>query len=362
MLKFANQIIDAYDDISKDLLTKLASQNPTCYMMTPEERMELKDHEFGLSVITKKASKLNKFPINSADSTWLSAQYFDANHHKLPHGAAKLAAFNIKKACDKFGVAASDAVSSHAELQKEASSNVYFENEKEMRSVVVSVRPDLSKIAMVEEVANNHTHAQYAMPRPEHVKVACKYLEDNAAKIPLELRHKYAAAIQKRAHELGMGAQKGFVQKYASDHYSGSVDAHIRARSSLLDGRPELKSTVEKIGSAKKNFSPSEFAQMLHGFDKQAGLSRYYGAGLTDPYIATFASEPDPYEGYRVKVAGQTVNNDDLQRVVNAKYAQIKEYFGANFADEMKKHPTAIFDSLPRDAKELIVGMIDGTH
>lgn len=180
--------------------------------------------------------------------------------------------------------------------------------------------------------------------------------------MPLETRHKYAAALQRRAHELGMPVLQGTVVKYASDHYSPMVDAHIRARATLLEGKPDLKSTVEKLGAAKKSLTPSQFAQMLHGFDKQAGLSRYYGAHLTNPFEATFATQPDPYLGYRTKVAGQNVTADDLQRIVNAKYAQIKDYFGPHFADEMRKHPNEVFDSLPRDAKELIVGIAEGTH
>ncbi|MGH7194142.1 MAG: hypothetical protein ACREJM_11535, partial [Candidatus Saccharimonadales bacterium] len=69
MLKLANQIIDAYDDVALDGLKKLAQLKPDLYFMTPEERGALPDSAFALSLITKKASKLNKFPINSADNT-----------------------------------------------------------------------------------------------------------------------------------------------------------------------------------------------------------------------------------------------------------------------------------------------------
>lgn len=358
MLKLANQIIDAHDDVTKESLAKIAAKNPACYMLSDEERSALKDHEFALSIITKTASKLNKFPVNSADSTWLSAEYFDANHQRLPHAAVKLAAWHLKQACSRFGVLSKLSIDSYAAMQKNAGSNVYYEADGDVKGTQVVVRPDLTKIARVKEIGDNYTAAQFAFATPAHVKVAGKYLEDNAAKIPLEQRHKYAAAIQRRAHELGMPVQTGFVQKYASDYYSPMVDAHISARASLLEGKPELKSTVEKIGSAKQGYTPSQFAQILHGFDKQAGLSRYYGAGLTDPFQATFASEPDPYAGYRTKVGSATVSGDDLQKLVTAKYAQIKEHFGPHLADEMRKHPTEIFDSLPMDAKQLIIGMI----
>jgi len=362
MLKFANQIIDAYDDVTKETLTKIAHNRPDCYMLTAEERASLKDHDFALSVVTKTAGRLNKFPINSADSTWLSTQYFDLNSHKLPQEACKVAAAHLKKACEKFNIPSTSTIDKHAAMLKEASSNLHFEKDNSVKGTVVVSTPDLSKLANVEEIGDNYTSAQYAMSSPSHVKMACVYLEKNAEKIPLDLRHKYAAAIQRRSNELGMGVQKGYVAKYATDHYSPMVNAHIKARASLLEGRPELKSTVEKIGHAKGQYTPSQFAQLLHGFDKEAGLNRYYGAHLTDPFIATFALEPDSAAGYSVKVASQTLTGDALKGLVTAKYGKIKEYFGDHVADELRKNPTEIFESLPADAKEIIVGLSEGTH
>lgn len=361
MLKFANQILDAYDDVDQDSLKKLAKQRPNCNMLNAEERAGLHDRDFALSVITKTASKLNKFPIDSHDSTWLSMQYFDSNYHKMPIEATKLAAWHIKKACAKNDLKPTAKVSGFAAMLKTAESNVYYEKDGDVKAINVVAKPDLSKLAEVQKIGESYTAAQYAMPSASHVKMACVYLEKNAEKIPLDLRHKYAAAIQRRSHELGMGAQKGYVSKYATDHYSPMVDAHIMARASLLEGRPDLRGEVEKIGSAKKGFTPSQFAQLLHGFDKQAGLSRYYGAGLTDPFIATFASTPDPYAGMR-KVASSNMTVDALQQIANAKYAQIKDYFGAHVADELKRHPTEIFESLPMDAKAIIIGIAEGTH
>lgn len=366
MLKLANQVIDIYDDTSKEGMRKLAKLNPTCNVLSAEDRAKLGDHEFALTIITKKASKLNKFPICDKDSTWLSNQYFDMNAHKLPPEAQKVAAQHLMKACSMFHVEPCDSIRKLASVKSDtklASSNVYYENDAETKPVNRTIRVDMSKLAQVEDIGSNYTHAQYAMPTTIHVKMAAKYLGDNESKIPLELRHKYAAAIQRRSHELGMGKQAGIVGKYASDHYSPMVDAHIKARASLLEAKPDLKGMVEKIGSAKRNYTPSQFAQILHGFDKQAGLSRYYGAGLTDPFQATFASQPDPYVGYRYKTASQTVlEGDELAKLVNIKYAKIKEYFGEHLASELRRDPTVIFESLPRDAKEIIVGMADGTH
>jgi len=359
MFKLANQIIDAYDDINRVHLKKLAQINPNIEFMDPEDRTQLEDQDFALSIITKKASKLNKFPVNNHDSTWLSNQYFQESYLRLPKTAAEIAAYHIKKACERYRVDQTPAVSGMA---KEASSNVYFEQDIPQSAKVNRViTPDLSKFAEVQKIGDNYTFAQYTFATPPHVKMASKYFDEVCDDIPLEYRHKYAAAIQKRAKELGMEKQEGKVVKYASDHYSGFIDAHLASRKSLLEvADPKFVAALNKMASMKKDIAPIEFAKVLHGFDKRAGLSKYYGGYLTDPYLSTFANEPDPYIGWRTKVAGVELDSDAIKKVATEKYAQIKQYFGKDVADEFKKEGVSIYESFPQDVKEVIASMANG--
>lgn len=363
MFKLANQVIDVYDDVEKIGIRKIAALGPRINVMSPEEHAGLKDHDFALSVITKKASKLNKFPINSFDNTWLSNHYFDMNHMKLPKTAAQIAAVHIKKASERFSIKPLESILKvAASVTKEASSNAYYEGTEHLSRAKPVEKISLDKFAAVRDISDNYTHAQYAMKTPAHVKVACAYFEEKHGKMPLEYRHKYAAAIQRRAKELGMPVQEGRVAKYASDHYSGQVDAHIRSRLSLLETAPAAtREGFEKMAAAKKELTPSQFAQMLHALDKKAGLSNYYGSHLQDPYLATFGKEPDPYAAWRFKTASMNLQADDLRVLAAEKYAQIKNYFGSSIADEFKRSPVEIFDSLPNDAKEILAGIAAGT-
>jgi hypothetical protein len=360
MLRLANQVIDAYDDVGKVGIKKLARANPSVYVMSDAEKTALCDTDFALSVITKKAHKLNKYPVDSPDNTWLSNEYFDMFHNRLPEKAASVAAYNIKQACDRFGIAPKTSVTG---LAKEASSNVYFEEDGALQKKASVKTVNLSEFAEAEKIGDNYTFAQYAFSTPGHVKIACQYFDQQHSKMPADGRFKYAAAIQRRAHELGMGPQKGTVAKYASDHYSPQVDAHIRARASLLEvADPRLNAALEKIGSLKKELVPAEFAQLLYAFDKKAKLDRYYDGYLTNPFVATFALEPDQYAGWRAKVAGKTLNPEALAKLVGAKADKIKEYFGSSMLQCLQKDPVAIFDSLPMDAKEIMVGFADDTY
>lgn len=358
MFKIANQVLDAYDDLtSKIYLSKVATLNPDVSVMSQEEVSGLPDEDFALCVITKKATKLNKFPVNSPDNTWLSNHYFEHTHHKLAEEAATTAAYHIKQACDRFGIPPTPSVEGMA---KEASSNVYFEGELKAKAKVEHV--NFSKFANVEEIGNNYTVAQYVFATPAHVKTAAKYFDEYHKEMPVDIRHKYAAAIQMRAKELGMPVQKGMVVKYASDSYSAHLDAHLRKRASLLEvAAPEVRSAFDKLAQYKKELPPSQFAQLLRGFDKRAKLDQYYGGYLVDPYQATFAEQPDEYAGYRYKTASKgSLSAEDIRRISVSGYDKVKEYFGKTIADELKKNPVAIFDSLPKDAKEILVGISDG--
>lgn len=361
MFKLANQVLDAYDDVSRSHLKKLAKLNPKIYMMTPDELAGLSDDDFALSVITKKASKLNKYPVNSHDNTWLSNQYFEETHYRLPKSAASIAAHFIKKACDKFGITTLPAVEG---IAKEASSNVYCEEDIPATARVMrTVTPDLSKFAQVQQICDNDTFSTYVFATPGHVKLAVRYFEEFCDKMPVEHRHKYAAAIQRRAGDLGMDKQGGRVAKYASDSYSAHVEAHIRSRMSLLDiADPSLKTVLEKVAATKATSTPTEFAKLLHQFDKHAKLDKYYSGYLTNPYEATFAVQRNPNALPIYKSASYgNLTPDMVARVATEKYAKIKEYFGVSIADTLKKEGASLFESLPNDAKEIIAGIADGS-
>ena len=180
--------------------------------------------------------------------------------------------------------------------------------------------------------------------------------------MPLETRHKYASAVQIRARELGMQPIKGTVSKYASDHYSAHLASHLASRKRLVDGRDELVNDLLKLGSAKKNVTPYQFAQLLNGFDKKASLTGYYGNYLTNPFNATFADQPDEYAGYRWtdKTGSRKLTAEEIRSVVNDKNEKITEYFGKGIAEEIKKDPISIFESLPDDSKAIIANIQDG--
>lgn len=355
MLKIANQVLDLSDDIDYSVLKKFAKKNTSIKLASLEDISSLDDMDFAISVITKKASKLNKFPINDFDNTWLSNEYFEHTGHNLPGEAIKIAATMIKSACEKHNIDPNPMVVKHASEFKD---NLYFEQDVVKHTQVIE--EDFSKFAKVKDIGDNETFATFTMPTEATVKTACEYLKTHEMKIPLEYRHKYAAAIQKRASALGFTVKDPEIRKYASDGYSADIDAHLSLRKELLSVKaPDLVDSIVKLGSMKNSLTSTEFAQVLHQMDKRAGLDKYYNGYLTDPYQATFNRFVNP--NYVKTASGKSMSEDDLSKLVTAKYTKVASYFGKHVADSLKKDGMQVFDALPMDAKEVIMGIADGS-
>jgi len=372
MFKMANQVIDAYDDIHWNHLEKIAEKRPQTNLMMPEEHSKLHDDNFALSFITKEATKLNKFPVNDYDNTWLSNEYFPLTHDKLEKAAAVIAATHIRNACEHFSIEPSDTVKALA--CEKVASNVYIEpHAKNERDILFGLYPgkdyymteknaapreDMGCFAEVDRICDNYTHAQYVFRSPHHIKVGCAWFDEKHDKMPVELRHKYAAAVQMRAQELGLPPCKGSIAKYAGDAYSGDLEGHMASRRRLLDGG-QFTSEFGKIAAAQKSVTPYQFAQLLHAFDKKAGLNKFYGSYLKDPYQSTFASSDSTYT-WMSKKSSRSLTSDEIEKVVNTKNEKIAEYFGRGMATEFRRDPVSIFESLPNDTKEIIANIHDG--
>lgn len=354
MYKIANQVLDAYDDTKRDILKKVAQKYGNLSMLTPEECDALPDHEFALSVITKKAQKLNKFPIDSRDSTAISNEYFANSWFKLPKEAASIAAFHIKSACERFGI---EPTQPAVDMAKTASSNAYFERDVNPEYRTESSNP-FQKFAEVEKIANNDTHAKFVFGTTEDLKTGSEYFDKFAEKMPLEIRSKYASALQRRAGELGTSL-KGKIEKYAGNAYGAHVDAHLSLRKTLLK-EATLVTALDKLAKMKDELSPMDFAQVLHGFDKHAGLTKYYDGFITDPFKSTFSSLYNEKCLHKT-ASGKKLTPEAITQLATAKYDKIKHYFGKTVADELKKSGADVFEALPADAKEVIAGIADGT-
>ena len=369
-------VLDFYDDSQHELMSKVAMPasvaNANMCVLTPEQRDQLSDTDFGLIVLTKRAAVLRKFPVNDPGNAWMSGQYFAQTHEKLAFPARFVAASFIKKACDAYGVPAAPLVEAYAARSEEddVESNTFVEGSesswmlrKFAQREFIEKQAAATEMNALMEMPNEHFALvvrqddgsiirKYAMPDPTHVKMAADYFDKYAMDLAPEHRHRFAIAVQDRAEELGVDVTGNeLLYKWAGTDWNRHVNAHLEQRKSLLPRNEGAQEVLSKLAGviAAGSTTPEDAAVALQTFDRATGLDKHYDRHLTDPYASTMAKTATSWSG---DVDGHTLIEADLRKVAESK--KLASYLGEPFAAAFAKSPVEIFDSLPAPDKILI--------
>ena len=369
MNRLDSAIIDIFDDVNLgSTLQKVASQLPqdvrSGELPSLEERNEYDDMQFALSIITKTASKVNKFPVNTRINTAMSNQYFDLNHHKLPSEAQKIAATYIKVACERFNLDPSDPVKVAAE-KFPVMTNIFIEkiSSKPGGKLIVKEAQKIDSeyaYALTKQAGDGTTNRKYAMPNKEYMDKAVEYFDKFASQFSPEDRHQFASNVVKRSLELNVEVKSESINKYAGLSYNSNVGNYLTVRRKLLEDHPQYTDALDKLASYQETTDPVTFAKVLHELDKKAGIDKYYDSYLADPYLSTFGKETTKTASYVYNQDGILLTNEDILKVASDKYATLKNYFGHTLADGLKKEGSAAFVALPTDAKDIIARIANG--
>lgn len=333
---------------------------------TMSKKISLDDLDYALTYITKQAEKLNSFPINNLVNTKASNESFSKIASILPVDAQEVAAKNINRACIEFGIEPSETIKAASNnCPPQIITNLYVEtNEESMANKRIKVAsPTQSKYyyALVKEAGDGSTNAKYAMPTPEYVKVASDYFDKHCDSFSVGDRHKYASNVLKRSAELSLDVTSGNILKYAGVSFNSNIGDAILLRKTLLEDGSTLAPAFDKLASYQGSTDPETFANVLFELDKKAGLDRFYGKYLPDPYISTFSTGVQKTASviYSDK-DGRTIDSDQFKIIAASKYKLLKQYFGHTLADGLKKDGAIAFQALPDDTKAIIARIANG--
>lgn len=379
-MTIAATVLDFYDDPQHELMAKIAMpsrlKGVPMSMMTPEELDGLGESDFGLIILTKRASVLRKFPVNDPGNAWLSAQYFDKTHEKLAFPARFIAASFIKKACDAYEVPSSVAVEAYAaRADGNLEENTFIEGSEsgwmlrklasrelmEKQATAVELNAEMNvpneHFALVIHQGDGSVLRKYAMPDAGHVKMAAGYFDKYAMDLAPEYRHRFALSVRNRAEELDVDiSEHEAIEKWASTSWNKHVVAHIEQRKSLLPRHEGARSVLDKLAASLQETTPADMAAALQTFDEATGLSRYYDRGLADPYASTMGKVA---QSWSEDVDGRTLTEEDLRKVASS--TKLAGYLGASFARQFSDNPVQIFESLPTPEKVLIKQIAEGS-
>lgn len=381
-MTIAAAVLDFYDDNKHELLTKIAMPATMAgahmTVLTPDQHAALPDADFGLVVLTKRASVLRKFPVNDPGNAWMSAQYFQTTHQKLAWPARFVAAKFIKSACDAYGVPSSKMVAAYAARvdDDEVSSNTFVDGsesgwmlrklaqrellEKQASAVEINALTEMPNehFALVVRAEDGSIIRKYAMPDRNHVKLAATYFDKYAMDLAPEHRHRFARNVQARAAELEVDiSAHDALEKWASPGWNRHVLAHIEQRKSLLPRNPDARTVLDKLAASLDETTPEDAAAALEAIDAATGLQRYYDRGLKDPFASTMGKVA---MGWSEDLNGGAVTITEADLRKEAVQKKIASYMGASFASQFAANPVEVYESLPAPEKELIQQVVAG--
>lgn len=413
---YTGAIIDFYDDpqglVLKEKLA--ADQVPDfikeAHFLDEGHRARLPDDVFAL-VMLDQGAPMRKFACTDKGNTALSVIYLMENHHKLPEPAVKTAAANLLTACKWYhltppvglkklafdkeagllgaGLSAlhmGDVIKRGAQrhaatmgkLGDMAGSNVMpnqsttDEDEgqqgaeaKEKTSSAfqpyvdvtgLEPPPRLEKRASERFCLVKEGRGQYPIDTYGEVMEAQQWFNDYGDTLHPADRREFCTKLASRADEIGLQVIDR-IRKYAGQGYApdGEIKVAVSTRMQFwAEDAPErdmLQGLMDKYASVR----PEVFCEALRQFDELTGMDHYWDAGIYDPYYTTYGFVKKAE--WTFEHMSDRITEERLRQLAHASYPLIREKFGEELANSLKEKPTTIFDSLPLDAKRIIMRM-----
>jgi hypothetical protein len=194
---------------------------------------------------------------------------------------------------------------------------------------------------------------RYPLDGYDQVKCASAYFDEYRGSFTPEHRREFCVNLTKRASMLGIDVSEE-VRKYGSDGYAPESELEIAFGTRRLLLADDHLAVLGKLADVRTSMDPEDFAVTLGEFDKMAGLDEHYGSALMDPYLSTFGKEAEEDENMSYVTGNDLVTGKQLTQLAGSQSKEIQDYFGADFADDFRKDPAALFKSLPADQKMVI--------
>jgi hypothetical protein len=197
---------------------------------------------------------------------------------------------------------------------------------------------------------------QFPIDTYGEVMEAQQWFNDYGDTLHPEDRREFCTKLASRADEIGLSVIDR-IRKYAGVGYApdGEVKVGVSTRMQFWAEDAPERDMLQGLMDKYAEVSPDVFCQALREFDEATGLDHYWDTGIYDPYYTTFGFEKTAE--WTFEHMSDRITEERLRHVVHASYPAIVEKFGEELADSLKKNPTTIFDSLPLDAKRIIMRM-----
>lgn len=203
---------------------------------------------------------------------------------------------------------------------------------------------------------------RYPLDGYDQVKTASAYFDEWHMHMLPAMRWEYAQNLTKRASAIGIEVSE------LAQHYGGKranptqIKIAFDARRTALTD--ELaQDMLDKLASVHHRLDDMELVCVLTEFDKMAGLDGHWGGDIPDPYFSVFtkAANKEVLGDETLVEGNESIPARKLADFVRVHRDAVTAKFGEEISEEFAKDPMAIYASLPRDQKLIVLRMANST-
>jgi hypothetical protein len=307
-------------------------------------------------VLVEEDQVMKKFATADPGHTFLSTIYFLNTYDRLPKEAQKVAAANLKQACEMFDLDPPRRLTKLAEGTEPGPNLVDVSGQ--------TLEPQVVERKDTEFAIERADGSQYfPLDSAASVKAADDYFQRNVGSFVPRERREYAVKVASVA-EKGSLPLSQELRHYASDQYNPALMGYLDVRMHHLVAAESLEAQdlLTKLASVADTLSPTQFVEYLERFDRSTGLDALWDAAVPDPWYSTFglpdmeklakgdAASPETYT-----LGVDTVTEEELKNLAARGFASLKESFGESFASAFRNNPLTQFKASPLPQKKVLM-------
>ncbi len=323
----------------KSLSTKLACDSSV--VLSASDLNLLDDSDFAL-VIKEGKAKLRKYPLCNTKTAAISKIFLQAHKSEIPATLYKMAECNINYFLTK-GKLLGNEITTQELYAQEKSAGV---------KAALSSREKLADADYAIIINNNGMKTRLYPINDEHnCKLASEYFSKNLNTIPIHLRHEYAQAVVVKCAAAGYDSSilTDDIRSYCNNKLNPNFGLEISCRKDKL-ASDKAKKALDVLCDAAADTSLTKIANLLHRFDKEFALDKYYGSNFSDAYRAVFDSKITKKAA--VSIVGEySIDPGTLSAMPYTD--QMKQLFSEPDFNAIKSDPAA-YEALPAPYKQAI--------
>ena len=321
-------------------------------------------------VVTGPRGTMRKFACNDKANTVLSSMYFQETSSQMPLEWRKLAAKNLIKACQWYGLvvpeylrkAADVSGTEMAPFSSKPMADIEGAMAKSVGLKAVRITPDSLRKQATEGTMQlryaDPKNSRYPLDSLTDVMEAGKYMDKWASEIGPRERRAMALNIEKRAQELGIPVAKS-VQDLTQVKVASvpSIQGHLEVRQTYYGAGTEAAKMFQILQTKVAGLKPGVLAETIASLDETYGGSQDWGRTIADPWSVVFTKRAEDGSDYSYDLGNRILPGSEIIRLGRLGLDLVANRFGKEFALEFSRDPIGFFKHLPDPEKRVMANL-----